>query len=166
MSVWHETLRQLRELWTFKGLSCLSKLANADINIYISYLLNGRTHGIARLASLANTFPYLTPFFAFCPPLRSLVTDWEKHNKLDSPKRDFNRAAIWTTKRVRTKYGVGHGVSHGRTFHKLLEIFQKVFRNFSKSCPKGAQKTIKSCWKKTKRFFGLMLKYTNSVQQK
>ena len=27
-----------------------------------------------------------------------------------------------------------------RAFHKLLEIFQKVFRNFSKSCSNVAQK--------------------------
>ena len=41
-------------------------------------------------------------------------------------------------------------------FHKLLEIFQKVSRNFSKSFPKVAQKTIKSCSKvarKNKTFF-------------
>ena len=34
------------------------------------------------------------------------------------------------------------GVS--RAFHKLLEIFQKVSRNFSKSCFKVAQKPIKN----------------------
>ena len=37
-------------------------------------------------------------------------------------------------------------VSWGKAFHKLLEIFQKVSRNFSKSCSKVAKKkTIKSC---------------------
>ena len=33
-----------------------------------------------------------------------------------------------------------------RAFHKLLEIFHTVSRNFSKSCSKIAQKTIKSCF--------------------
>ena len=36
-------------------------------------------------------------------------------------------------------------VSWGKAYHKLLEIFQKVSRNFSKSCSKVAKKTIKSC---------------------
>ena len=31
-------------------------------------------------------------------------------------------------------------------FHELLEIFQKVSRNFWKSFSKDAQKTIKSCF--------------------
>ena len=59
-----------------------------------------------------------------------------------------------------------------RALHKLLEIFQKAARNFSKSCSKFAQKTIKSSlvfvsnvaqklFEKTKTFFGLMLKYAN-----
>ena len=43
-------------------------------------------------------------------------------------------------------------VSWGKAFHKLLEIFQKVSRNFSKRCSKVAKKkTIKSCSKKQKR---------------
>ena len=36
-------------------------------------------------------------------------------------------------------------------FNKLLEIFQKVSRYFLKSCLKGAQKTIKSCFLYTLR---------------
>ena len=31
-------------------------------------------------------------------------------------------------------------------FHKLLEIFQKVSRNFLQSCSKGAQKYMESCF--------------------
>ena len=67
----------------------------------------------------------------------------------------------------------------GRAFHKLLEISQKVARNFSKSCSKVAQKSQKllfahvckeSFSKVTKKhffcccsvpFFGLMQKYAN-----
>ena len=37
-----------------------------------------------------------------------------------------------------------------RAFHKLLEIFQKVSRDCSKSCSKVSQKTIKSCFLKRK----------------
>ena len=54
--------------------------------------------------------------------------------------------------------------------HKLLEIFQKVTRDFTKSCSKIAQETTKvafcneTCSKvarKNQTFFGLMLKYAN-----
>ena len=41
--------------------------------------------------------------------------------------------------------------------HKLLEIFQKVSRIFSKSCSKNNQKLLE----KTKTFLDLMLKYAN-----
>ena len=37
-----------------------------------------------------------------------------------------------------------------RAFHKLLEIFQNVSRNFLRSCSKVAQNTIKSCFFKRK----------------
>ena len=47
-----------------------------------------------------------------------------------------------------------------RAFHKLLEIFQNVSRNFLRSCSKVAQNTIKSCSKK-QNCFGLVLKYAN-----
>ena len=46
-----------------------------------------------------------------------------------------------------------------RAFHKLLEIFQNVSRNFLRSCSKVAQNTIKSCFferkllEKTKLFW-------------
>ena len=61
-------------------------------------------------------------------------------------------------------------VSWGKAFHKLLEIFQKVSRNFSKSCSKVAKKknnqkllfaltkVAQKLLKKTKTSFGLMLK--------
>ena len=60
-------------------------------------------------------------------------------------------------------------VSWGKAFHKLLEIFQKVSRNFSKSCSKVAKKNnqklllaltkvAQKLLKKTKTSFGLMLK--------
>ena len=48
-------------------------------------------------------------------------------------------------------------------FHKLLEIFQKVSCNFSKSCPKVAKKKNQKLLEKTKTFFGLKLKYANST---
>ena len=52
-------------------------------------------------------------------------------------------------------------------FHKLFQIFQKVARNFSKSCSKSNQKLLfvstvdQKMFAETKTFFGLMLKYSN-----
>ena len=52
-------------------------------------------------------------------------------------------------------------------FHKLFQIFQKVARNFSKSCPKSEKKLLfvstvdQKMFAETKTFFGLMLKYSN-----
>ena len=54
-----------------------------------------------------------------------------------------------------------------RALHKLLEIFQKVSRNFSKSCSKNnrklvfARKVVQKLLEKNKNLFifGLMLKY-------
>ena len=56
-----------------------------------------------------------------------------------------------------------------RAFHKLLVIFQKVSRNFSKNCSKNNRKLVfvrkvvqKLLEKNENRFiFGLMLKYAN-----
>ena len=56
-----------------------------------------------------------------------------------------------------------------RAFHKLLEIFQKASRNFSKSCSKNnrklvfVRKVVPKLLEKNKNLFifGLMLKYTN-----
>ena len=54
-----------------------------------------------------------------------------------------------------------------RVFHKLLEIFQKVSRNFSKSCSRNNQeiafvtKVAQTFLEETKTFFGLMLKFAN-----
>ena len=47
-----------------------------------------------------------------------------------------------------------------RAFHRLLEIFQKVSLDLSKSCSTVAF-CDKSCSKKKQNFFGLMLKYAN-----
>ena len=64
-------------------------------------------------------------------------------------------------------------VSWGKAFHKFLEIFQKVSRNFSKSCSKivkkknnqkllfALTKVAQKLLKKTKTSFGLMLKNAN-----
>ena len=54
-----------------------------------------------------------------------------------------------------------------RVFHKLLEIFQKVSRNFSKSCSRNNQevafvtKVAQKLLEETKTFFALMLKFAN-----
>jgi len=56
-----------------------------------------------------------------------------------------------------------------RAFHKLLEIFQKVSRNFSKSCSKSNREllfernVVQKLLEKNKNLFicGLMLKYAN-----
>ena len=56
-----------------------------------------------------------------------------------------------------------------RAFHKLLEIFQKVSRNFSKSCSKNnrellfERKVVQKLLEKNKNLFicGLMLKDAN-----
>ena len=56
-------------------------------------------------------------------------------------------------------------VSWGKAFHKLLEIFQKVSRNFSKSCSKVAKKNNQKLLKKTKTSFGLMLKNANCTKK-
>ena len=42
-------------------------------------------------------------------------------------------------------------VSWGKAFHKLLEIFQKVSRNFSKSCSKVAQRNKNEFWSDAKK---------------
>ena len=47
-----------------------------------------------------------------------------------------------------------------RAFHRLLEIFQNVPLDFSKSCSTVAF-CDKSCSKKTKIFLGLMIKHAN-----
>ena len=52
-------------------------------------------------------------------------------------------------------------------FHQLFQIFQKVARNFSKSCSKSNQTLLfvstvdQKTFAETKTFFGLMLKYSN-----
>ena len=60
------------------------------------------------------------------------------------------------------------GVGIFRAFHKLFEIVQNVFRNFSKSCLKVAKKQSRvmkvarlKAVRKNKNFYGLMLKYAN-----
>ena len=62
-------------------------------------------------------------------------------------------------------------ISHreARAFHKLLEIFKNVCRNFSKSSSKNNQhllfvsKVAQKLLEKNKNFFGLMLKYANGT---
>ena len=58
-------------------------------------------------------------------------------------------------------------ISHreARAFHKLLEIFKKVCRNFSKSSSKNNQHLlfVSKVARVNKNFFGLMLKYANGT---
>ena len=58
-------------------------------------------------------------------------------------------------------------ISHreARAFHKLLEIFKNVCRNFSKSSSKNNQHLlfVSKVARKNKNFFGLMLKYANGT---
>ena len=66
--------------------------------------------------------------------------------------------------------GVLPYVSHTgmcRAFHKLLEIFQTVSRDFSRSCSKNNQKLLfvtkvaQKLLEKKKLVYGLVLKYAN-----
>ena len=58
-------------------------------------------------------------------------------------------------------------ISHreARAFHKLLEIFKNVCRNFSKSSSKNNQHLlfVSKVARVNKNFFGLMLKYANGT---
>ena len=67
-----------------------NSLMLTSIYTYRACLVNTRNCS----AHFARQYFFLfDPVFCLFPPLRSLVTDWEKHNKLDSPKGDFNRVS-------------------------------------------------------------------------